>query len=226
VNTTPSAGPELPSDAGPPLEYRRVAPEDMEECARMVSQSWPLLHKLGREGDATGLSLAYCELCRAPSFWQEIAVASGRPVGLLFGSSLQRRPPEAALRNSFRRIALGERFLRGKYGHAPHPFTLAAKMVQSRLRADQQAPKADAQIELVVVAAAHRGHGVGRTLIDRFVRACAAQGARSLRLLTDPLSDWSFYKAYGFRYVAEFTDPLNSWLAGRPVASYVYMLDM
>lgn len=63
-----------------------------------------------------------------------------------------------------------------------------------------------AELQQLWVADAHRGQGLGRQLLDAFIGAAAARGARRVFLATYDFQAPEFYERAGFVRIAELVD--------------------
>jgi ribosomal protein S18 acetylase RimI-like enzyme len=88
-------------------------------------------------------------------------------------------------------------------------------------------PRSDAEVNLIIVDSKHQGKGLGKKLMDRFMKAARDSGCRLVTLYTDDqASNWRFYEAIGFRKVATFHDGLTSYFVERDAKGIVYVLDV
>lgn len=72
----------------------------------------------------------------------------------------------------------------------------------------------------------YRG-GIGRALVDAFVKKASESGLKRVDVGTDSELSWGFYEKYGFKRVREF--PLHIYeysLPGKAVTGYIYSLDL
>jgi len=88
-------------------------------------------------------------------------------------------------------------------------------------------PDADADITLVVVDSKFRGMGIGKALVDRFVKVAEDAGAHAVLVYTDDkTSNWRFYEIYGFKKVITFYDGISTYFAGQPANAIYYILNL
>jgi len=85
-------------------------------------------------------------------------------------------------------------------------------------------PAGQAEVVLFAVAPKYQGKRIGRTLMDRFVHHALRCGVKSISVPTDETASFWFYERYGFRRWAEYKDPLESYLADRPITGFIYQL--
>jgi GNAT superfamily N-acetyltransferase len=168
---------------------------------------------------------AYAELCHLPSNRSEVACITGKVVGLLFGRFNAEYTTTDELGALFSYLAIGIRAILGKYGRLSRPLTLLRKSARTAARVKKHMPKADAVVTWFVVDSKHRGKGIGRALMDRFVSAANNRGANTIALHTDQLSTWQFYEKYGFTRWSTFTEAFSSYLKGEEVKGFIYTLN-
>ena len=168
----------------------------------------------------------YIELARMPSTWLDVAYASNKVAGLLFGRVDTDCTPLTELRMLLASLRLGCRAILGRYGRIKKPLTLLRKGVATSALVKKHLPETDAIVELFVVDSEHRSKGIGRALMDRFVAAAKSKGAHVIALHTDQLSSWWFYEKYGFKRWNTFTEIVSSYLTGKDVEGYTYVMEL
>jgi len=159
--------------------------------------------------------------------WSEVAVASGEVVGFLFGSIDKQMPKRAAVEAVTDQFWMFRRFLSRDVNRLDLPLSALLGFLFMEFKLAVNRPDADAEIILVIVATSFRGKGVGKTLVDRFVKAARDSGASAILLYTDDrTSNWRFYEHYGFRKVSTFYDNISSFFAGERANAIYYVLDL
>jgi ribosomal protein S18 acetylase RimI-like enzyme len=63
------------------------------------------------------------------------------------------------------------------------------------------------EVNVFAVDPASQGRGIGKRLMDEFVREAKTAGARQVVLLTDTTLSWQFYPSYGFHEARRFEVP-------------------
>lgn len=207
------------------LIFRPFRPDDLPVCAEFAADAWPIASVLVPGQDVVKLMHAYIELARLPSTWLEVACVSDQVVGLLFGRVHSEYTTATGLRTLFSCLRLSCRAILGQYGKLWQPLTLLGKGIATGIRVERHMPDPDAIVELFVVDSEHRGKGIGRALMDRFVAAAKSKGVRMIALHTDQLSNWRFYEKYGFKRWSAFTEILSSYLKGEDVRGFIYILN-
>lgn len=207
------------------LSFRPFQKDDIPECAQFAADAWPVASAMVPEQDVVKLMHAYVELCRLPSNRLEAACISGQIAGILFGRFNAEYTMAHELRALFSYLSLGMRAIAGKYGKLSKPLIVLRKSIATSAQVRKHMPKSDAVVEWFVVDAKHRGKGIGRALMDRFVNAAQGKGAQTIALHTDQLSTWQFYERYGFTRLSTFTEIFSSYLKSKDVKGFVYTLN-
>ena len=208
------------------LNFRPFHPDDLSACAKFAADAWPAASVLVPGQDVVELMHGFIELARLPSTWLEVACVSDRAVGLLFGRMDSDRTPVTELRMLLSGLRLGCKAILGQYGRIKKPLTLLRKGIATGALVKRRSPAAEAVVELFVVDSEHRGRGIGRALMDRFVTAAKRKGAHTVALHTDQLCNWRFYEKYGFKRWSAFTEIVSSYLKGKNVEGYIYVIEM
>ena len=208
------------------LSFRPFHPKDLPACARFAADAWPVVSALVPGQDVVKLMHGYVELGRIPSTWMEVACISEKAVGLLFGRLEADCTLMTKLGTLFSGLRLGCKAILGQYGKIKKPLTLLRQGIATSARVKKHMPESDAIVELFVVDSEHRGKGIGRALMDRFVTTARSKGARMIALHTDQLSSWWFYEKYGFKRWGTFTEVVSSYLKGKTMEGYTYVMEL
>jgi GNAT superfamily N-acetyltransferase len=177
------------------------------------------------ERDAAKVMSAYVEFGHLLSTYWEVACISNEIVGFLFGKMKTARGTATKLEVFYSFMALTAKAILGQYGKLAHPLTVIKKAVSTEAQMKKHQPKSDAIVEFLVVDGAHRGKGIGRALMDRFVDTAKSAGAKTISLYTDELCNWGFYEKYGFKRWDAFDSDLNSYLANEEIQGFFYVLE-
>jgi GNAT superfamily N-acetyltransferase len=87
-------------------------------------------------------------------------------------------------------------------------------------------PGRAAEVEALTSQEGWRG-GIGRALMDEFIREARRRGFKRIDLGTDSELNWVFYERYGFTRVAEWPHHAYDFsLPGREVTAYIYSIDI
>lgn len=84
------------------------------------------------------------------------------------------------------------------------------------------------QVLLFTLRKEHRGKGVGRMMMDEYIRRVKAGGGNRIVLATDTTAGWRFYDNYGFKRIvsAPLHDCFSVALPGEEVTGYIYSLNL
>jgi len=159
--------------------------------------------------------------------WAEVAEDEHGIVGMLFGDIKGR--PSRVERHTTYGIELGTflKGLTGDYGNAITTLLFLASFMMTELKLLINKPHSDAEITMLIVGEEHRGRGLGKQLVDRFIESARKMGAKSVSLYTDDqTSNWRFYEIYGFKQVAKFYDNGSSRYAGKHSNALIYKIDL
>lgn len=164
------------------------------------------------------------EACHALYNYHELAIADGKVAGLLFGR-VKRKPVLLDMCQTLKRLLLIEvRFLLGRYGSRRKLIRLIKPGLQALRALRRNMPASEAEVVLFAVAPEHQGIGIGRALMDRFVHHALKHKVKAISVPTDETASFWFYEKYGFKRCAEYKDPLESYLADRPITGFIYQL--
>lgn len=101
------------------------------------------------------------------------------------------------------------------------------RMILGELAYNVHSPRGKAaEIYDLTTMEEYRG-GIGRALVDAFVKEARAAGLHRVDVGTDTELAWGFYEKYGFKRVSEF--PLHIYdysLPGKKVTGYIYSLEL
>jgi GNAT superfamily N-acetyltransferase len=207
------------------VTFRSFRTDDLSACASLVAEAWPVMAALVQEEEGAKFARSYVELSHAGSTWLEVACLGDRVVGFLFGSIDADQTIVIQLKAFVSSLLVGLKVLAGRYGRLTRPLTLLTKYLATARKVERNSPASDAEVELFVVASAHRGEGIGKALMDRFVGGAQRKKAKVIKVYTDPLSNWGFYESYGFTRWSTFDDDLNSFLKSEEVEGFIYAMD-
>lgn len=85
-------------------------------------------------------------------------------------------------------------------------------------------PVSEAEVVLFAVTPEYQGIGIGRALMDRFVRHALKHRVKAISVATEETASFWFYEKYGFRRWAEYESPLESYLADKSIKGFTYQL--
>ena len=208
------------------ISFRRYVLEDLRACARLAEEAWPAGSELVSESHEPWGLEGYVESSQLWSNWTEVAYDSEGIVGFLFGRIDKLLGGTSAFDSASRELSMMTRFFFGERRMTSGLLGLFWNLFLTEMKLLVNMPRSDAEIELFIVDSRHRGKGIGRMLIDRFLQAARDTGTSLVTVYTDDkTSNWQFYEKYGFRKVATFHDNLTSYFAGVDSNGIVYVLE-
>ncbi len=199
------------------LHYRPYVRSDLDRCAALAADAWPIASVVSENAHA--LMEAYVKSCLLFSDYTEVCCAGGEVIGFLFGLTHKKLP---GLKERLELNRLFWEFVVGKYGPAKRRFRFLVSFVLTLLKVELLCLRFDSEVELFVVDADYRGRGIGRSLVDHFVKHLREENKRTVYLYTNLLSNWRFYEKYGFIKYREFYDNQLSFLRGMKTRGYIY----
>ena len=115
----------------------------------------------------------------ASSSWAEVAEDEHGVVGMLFGNV--KGQPAIGTHHSpiWMEMRMILSLVFGSYGSFARMFRLMASFMMTDLKLLLYDPRTDAEITMLIVGGAHRGKGLGKKFVQRFIDAAKSQGARS-----------------------------------------------
>jgi ribosomal protein S18 acetylase RimI-like enzyme len=207
--------------------FRKYEPADLRRCAELAEQAWPVRDKMGEEPDGTPVFEPWIESSSYSSTWTELASISGEVIGFLFGTIDKQKPKGINFGGISDQLWMVGRFLSGGHGRFRMSFSTMIGFMFTEFKLAVNRPKADAEIVLLIVDSRFRGKGIGKALVDRFVKAAKDAGSYAIALYTDDKSsNWRFYEVYGFRKVTTFYDNISTYFVGEPANAIYYVLDL
>jgi len=207
--------------------FRKYEPSNLGRCAALAVQAWPMRGMSGPEQSEPSGFEAWIESTAKSSSWTDVAIASNEVVGFLFGSVDRLRPKVRILEQLGDMFWMFGEFFSGNRHRWRISIRTALSFLFSQFLLEVNRPEADADISLLVVDARFRGKGIGKALVDRFVKMAKDAGAHSVTLFTDDkISNWRFYEAYGFSKANTFYDGISSYFAGERANAMYYVLDL
>jgi GNAT superfamily N-acetyltransferase len=214
-------------DAGD-VTFREYGPENLHKCAALAAQAWPMRGRSGPEpGEPSGFEPWIGSTAKSAT-WAEVSVVSDEVVGFLFGSVDSMRPKAKLLERVGDLLWMFGEFFSANHHRWKISLRTALSFLLTQFRLEVNRPEADADIDLLVIDERHRGKGIGKALVDRFVEMAKSSGARRITLFTDDqVSNWKFYELYGFKKVVSFPDGISTFFAGgEPANAIYYILDL
>ena len=206
-------------------QFREYKQGDLDECTRLAWEAWAADSLEPAEIVEPRVMEGYVRSFLVRSNWKVVISDSQGVIGLLFGRIGGSKAKEGggSLANE---LGMIPQFLFGVNGQHVSPVVLLHFFL-TEFKVLVNVPRSDAEINLIIVDSKHRGKGLGKKLMDRFIAAAKEAGCRLVTLYTDDqMSNWKFYEIYGFRKVGTFHDSLTSYFAEKKATGIVYTLDL
>ena len=202
------------------LTFRRCSSEDLETCCKLAEDAWPMVRP--RE------TQLFVESCLLWSDWAELAYESQEVVGVLICKIVKKDWLGRAVGTASRLFAYFMLLVRFILRGPPQELRFLWNFLLTDGKVARNQPRADAEIQTVIVHSSHRGEGIARALVDRFIIAARQEAQiRTMRVYTTPpLSDWRFYERYGFKRMGMFHDNHASYLTSRDLNGFFYLLTL
>jgi len=166
----------------------------------------------------------FVEACLLWSDWAELAYESQEAVGLLICKIVKKD-----WRTVSRLLAYFMLLVRFILGGPPQDLRFLWNFLLTDGKVAKNQPRADAEIQTVIVHSSHRGEGIGKALLDRFISAARQEAQiRTVRTYTTPaLTNWRFYERYGFKRMGTFYDNFSSsYVASKDANAIFYLLTL
>jgi GNAT superfamily N-acetyltransferase len=212
----------------PEIQFRPYRIQDLPRCAQLAAEAWPVKEHITQELDKTRIMEPYVEIAAAWSNWTDIAyLDSGEIIGVIFGDTRTKDSRGAGRRLIASEIRACARILLGRYGKVRRLPSLLWNFMMTEMKLLVNRPEADAEIMLLLVDSTHRGKGLGRTMVDRFVNNALDAGSRRVSVYADDLaSNWHFYESYGFKREGLFFDNWSTYYNGERSMGIRFILDL
>ena len=213
------------------IGFRNYEQKDLEDATRLAWDAWarPGEEETQSQEEAVDprVMQGYVSSFLIRSNWNEVAYDDHGVVGVLFGR-IDRLPGiPGGLRRGLRELGLLPGFLFNRYGPGAIAPAVVLQFFLTEFKVLLNKPRADAEINLIVVDSKHQRKGLGRALVERFVQVASESGCRMVTLYTDnQVSNWRFYEIMGFKRIATFNDGLTGYFTETDAKGIVYALDL
>ena len=212
---------------GDDILFRQYAPSDLATCAKLAEEAWPYGKTMFSGPSNVSTMTGYIRSTLIHSTWTEVATISGEVVGFLFGHIDKQQNSKSWLKSLGEEVSMFSGLLFADYIKPDKALLMLFGITMTELKLAINRPKSDAEIEMLIVGAGHRGSGIGKALVDRFIEAARQVGSSVITVYTDDkTSNWQFYERYGFKKVATFYDNVSSYYADVDSNGIVYALDL
>ncbi len=205
-----------------PVQFREFEATDFDDSLLTACEAWPDDNAILPESFLRSDIGLYFSLAT----WARVATVSNRVVDVLLGQINKDLGFRGQIKSAILSIRQVLLVSLGAYGRLPRRFTFLRKYLVTEIKWARNRPVSDAEITLLMVSADYRGLGIGKQLMDLFLRAARAGGAQKASVSTEEGSNWRFYERYGFSRCCDFYDDLDSFIRNRNVRAFYYTLDL
>ena len=213
----------VPSD----VRIRKFAAADILRCAEIATEVWPDVPESMTREEMTRLMTAYVEDSMIMSTRHEVACVSDEVVGVIFGSIEGAVRLEDRIRMSVLRLSTWLRFVAHGRTSILTRSSVLMKSIATEMKLIRARPESDAEVTLLLLSSDHRGKGIGKLLMGRFLQEARSKSARTATVYTtDPGCNWRFYERCGFKEVGGFDDDLVSFVQGVDTRGLVFAMDL
>lgn len=205
------------------LTYRPYRTEDLDRCARIADQAWPLDQSIASPSDKPLIMKAYVELSYLMSDYSEVCCNENGVVGFIFCTTVKRRA-SAAQRKALYKLV--KAFLSGQYGRIKKRFRFLVSYLLDLIKVAFLCRHFSSEVILFAVDNEDRGHGIGRRLMDHYIRYARRKKQKTICLYTDIESNWKFYEQYGFVRYRSFKDNELTFEKRHKIMSFIYYYNL
>lgn len=205
------------------LEYRPYRIGDLDRCAEIAADAWPIASAITGNGQTHPIMKAYVELSLLLSDYKEVCCYQDTVVGFLLCSK-RRQLPALKDRLSCNRLLWG--LITGRYGKIKRRAGFLFNFMLTLIKVELLCRHFDCEVVLFAVDSKYRGSGIGKTLLNRFIDSITGSNQKTVYLYTDIESNWSFYEHYGFKKYKDFIDNELSFIKKRRIISFIYFYEL
>lgn len=205
--------------------FRAYRGSDRNRCVALAVEAWPQMSSAMPDSVETDFWGMLVDLARDYSDWHEVACTTDSVVGFLFG----RRCGSPSTRETvgFARTFLSAMYKIARKSSARQVIPIFCSCMLTELKIQFKNPGHDGEVAFLVVDGRHRGKGIGKCLLKRFVEFAREKDVKAISVYTtDPGCNWRFYETQGFKKVVEFDDDIGTYLEGSPSRGLILSLDL
>ena len=204
------------------IEYRPYQRDDADDVKGLINEAF-YIHRYASASHLLASALEiYLRDCLASSTYAQVAVVQGRVVGILMGRVEGQPPLPGRLAHRLQLLAHMVKIgLTGFRERATLRQYFTFDRVYQTLRTKATVPLTD-ELTLFAVDASTRGHGVGKTLYENYLRHLRHHGRTDFYLYTDSLCTYQFYEKRGMNRAAEQSINLTFRDGTETVGVYLY----
>jgi len=205
------------------ITFRTYTKDDLIRCAELSVDAWPIVSLIAEKENVITFMQAYVELSLTLSNYTEICCDKEKVAGFLLGSTGKTRISKKEKQENRKLLW---RFITGKYGRIKRRFRFLFAFILSMIKVELLCSRFDGEVVLFVVDREYRGQGIGRALLDHFLKYANEEKLKTIYLSTDVESNWNFYEKYGFKKYRDFYDNGLSVMKGRKTISFIYYYEL
>ncbi len=200
---------------------------DIRSCVEIAAEVWPDVPGNMTVKEIMKLLKAYVSDSLAMATWREVVCTSDEIVGVVSGMIEDDLTTYGRVRTAMLRTRIWLGFLLDGRRYALARSSVLIRSILTEIRLAKVRPKTDAEVTLLLVRSDQRSKGVGRFMMERFLREARAKDAGVVTVYTtDPGCNWQFYEICGFKLVGTFDDSLVSHLQGVDTKALVFAIDL
>ena len=210
------------------IDFRRCSSADFPACASIGEAAFASdVHAFAQKVKGVQLHRIYtaaAEVSDAGATYSNLAIVDGEIAGFLFGRIDSHFTLINRYRSLQRYLPMFGRLILGQFGPRLKLLQLLGPLADEEQMLRRNVPPSEGRIEYFAVSPDYQGKGVGRRILDGFVRYAKRHGVRDIAVFTGETVSFWFYERYGFQRWAEFDSPFASYLYGKPKKGFSYRL--
>lgn len=192
------------------IVYRPYESQDFKSLSKIINITWGH-EKSYNHTTAVRLSNAYLRLCMTEQTFTQVALAEGKPIGIIMGNDLRNCHYTLKLRLQAR-WAIFMLSLTAEGRGAWHFFEEINQVYDKLL--SEQPQSYEGELSFFAVHPDYRSLGIGKELYSRFLQYMTGKYIQRFYVFTDTSCNYGFYESRGlFRCGTEKVElKVNGWL--------------
>jgi len=209
------------------VSFRKYRHSDLLSCARISADAWPETASVSVMEDKVRTMKIYVEFYYYSGTWLDVACIDDQVVGLLFGRIDMDRGLLGRLGSHLGHCKVYLKLLFGRYWRVSDRMKLVRFALSDDRNIMEHSPEADGEVMLFVVDGRFQGRGVGRALMDRFLREARRADSKRITVSTNDVGcNWGFYEKYGFKLQSSFRDSLTSFVRKEEIKNLIFSINL